>query len=126
MHSPKGEGLSRVSIALTGAAVLAAVSAGLLLYLESHEAPPPPVPSIAMAAEPPATVTPETIRRSMLMLGFRDVRNVRQRGQHFSADALTGTGLEARVVIHGTTGAVLGIRVIEVATSTRLADTGRR
>lgn len=113
MRWVKEDGPGPTSIVLVSFASVATLAAGLLLYRVLPGEIPPAAQAIHAVHTAPATITPETIKATLEADGFRDVRNIRQRGQFFSALADTQAGLEARIVVHGKTGQIAGVRVAE-------------
>lgn len=126
MRIMKADDLSLLAVVLLAAAGAATVFSAVLLYKEMHPVPATAGRTVMTVQEAPSRATPESIRQALESAGFRQVRNIRRRGQHFSAEAQTGAGLEARIVIHGTSGAILGIRVTEEPSGTRVVGAAGR
>ena len=115
MRWVKEDGPGPASLVLVSAASAATLAAGLLLFFTPAADFLRQPPAVHALQTVPAKVTPQTIRAMLEADGFRDVRNIRQRGQFFSVVAQTQAGLSARIVVHGLTGQIAGVRVAEPA-----------
>lgn len=101
--------LSPVTALLLVAAVLATALASVLL-VDAVRATPL-VPARLTAA--PVMLDEPAVRRVLRQAGFDDVDDLRRRGEHYSAIATMAGGTRARLVIHGTSGALIGIRILD-------------
>lgn len=72
------------------------------------------VPASAGGASPAAEPEiPRAVSEAFHKARLHGMANLRQRGPNYTAEGLTAGGLPARIVISGTTGAVLGLRVLD-------------
>ena len=111
MRWVKEDGPGPMSIMLVSAASAATLLAVVLLFRGTPDEGAPRAAAVHAMQKAPFKVTPDTIRTMLEADGFREVRNIRQRGQFFSVQADTQTGFEARIVVHGQTGQIAGVRL---------------
>lgn len=65
-----------------------------------------------LAADPPR-LGPDDIVSRIERSGYGQVSRLRQRGDVYTADAMTRDGLPVHVVVNGTTGAIVGLRYVD-------------
>ena len=71
--------------------------------------------SAVVETDPRAPDVPPLVQEAFAKARLQDLHNLRRRGPNFTAEGRTSGGLPARIVISGTTGAILGLRIGEPA-----------
>lgn len=68
---------------------------------------------------------PPVVAESFARAGLVRLANPRRRGPHYLVDGQTASGQPVRVVIHGATGAIVGLRVVVPAPAVSDSATGQ-
>jgi len=71
------------------------------------------IPTTARTVSLSDATIPAPVLQAFTKARLHGIANLRRRGPNFTADGLTETGRPARIVISGTTGAILGLRIVE-------------